>query len=98
MGLVSIGLKLALPPFLRRHDALTVFRATLLTWPLTFALMPVLNALARRAASTGGAADTAVLWVAIIFVLFMSRLGCLAFSYVLPVYCGRKKADVAAEL
>ncbi|EKM55775.1 uncharacterized protein PHACADRAFT_96118 [Phanerochaete carnosa HHB-10118-sp] len=82
MGLVSIGLKGALPVFLRRHDALAVFRFTLLTWPLTFALMPPLNALARRAQG-GGAADEALLWVAISFVLFMSRLGCLAFSIVM---------------
>lgn len=79
MGLVSIGLKAALPVFLRRHDALAVFRFTLLTWPFTFGLMPPLNALARRA-QTGGAADEALLWVSISFVLFMSRLGCLAFS------------------
>ena len=51
MGLVSIGLKAALPLALRRWDALSVFRATLLTWPATFALMPVLAALARRAAA-----------------------------------------------
>ena len=95
MGLVSIGLKASLPIFLQRYDALTVFRFTLLTWPATFALIPLLNAIARSGGANGSAAQKAFLWVAISFVLFMSRLGCLAFSYVvlLPVDvvvdCGR---------
>lgn len=80
MGLVSIGLKASLPIFLRRFDALAVFRVTLLTWPITFALMPLLNIIARRAAAEHSASAEAFLWVAICFVLFMSRLGCMAFS------------------
>lgn len=80
MGLVSIGLKAILPIFLRRYDALNVFRFTLQTWPFTFALMPVLNVLARHAAKQPSARAEAILWVAISFVLFMSRIGCLAFS------------------
>lgn len=82
MGLVSIGLKASLPIFLRRFDALTVFRFTLQTWPVTFALMPVLNVLARFAVQHPGPQAEALLWVAISFVLFMSRLGCMAFSCV----------------
>ncbi|GJE97069.1 MFS general substrate transporter [Phanerochaete sordida] len=107
MGAVSIALKAALPLALRRWDALAVFRATLLTWPATFALLPLLAALARRAAAAAGpgadfggggagvggvgsggvkaegAPEQAALWLAIGFVLFMSRLGCLAFSIVM---------------
>ncbi len=79
MGLVSIGLKASLPIFLRRYDALTVFRFTLQTWPVTFGLMPLLHVLARNAEHGGPRAD-ALLWAALSFVLFMSRIGCLAFS------------------
>lgn len=77
MGLVSIGLKATLPVFLRRFGVLPTFRFTLLTWPLTFALLPALNALAR-------AHSAAALWAAVGGVLFLSRLGTLAFSYVRP--------------
>lgn len=80
MGLVSMGLKAILPVFLRRFDALTVFRFTLLTWPLTFALMPLLNIIARGAGDERSTRAEAFLWVAVSFVLFMSRLGTLAFS------------------
>ncbi|KIP03902.1 hypothetical protein PHLGIDRAFT_15569 [Phlebiopsis gigantea 11061_1 CR5-6] len=87
MGLVSIGLKATLPVFLRRFGVLTMFRFTLLTWPVTFALMPALNALARA----GGGGDArparleAALWAAVCVVLFMSRLGTLAFSIVMII-------------
>jgi hypothetical protein len=80
MGLVSIGLKASLPIFLRRYDALTVFRFTLWTWPVTLGLIPILNIIARHGSS---AKNQALLWVAVTIVLFMSRLGSLAFSYVL---------------
>ena len=76
MGAVSIGLKASLPIFLRRYDALTVFRFSLLTWPVTIGLIPLLNVIARHDARQ------VFLWVAITFVLFMSRLGSLAFSCV----------------
>lgn len=82
MGLVSIGLKAALPIFLNRYDALSVFRFTLMTWPFTFALMPVMNIIARQAGPEYSPRQEALLWVAISFVLFLSRLGSLAFSCV----------------
>lgn len=80
MGFVSIVLKASLPIFLRRIDALHVFRFTLLTWPLTFAFLPLLNLLARATGPERNVRAEAVLWIAISFVLFMSRLGSLAFS------------------
>ncbi len=83
MGLVSMGLKAVLPVFLRRYDALQVFRFTLQTWPVTFALMPLLNVIARYVGEERTPQGAAFLWLAISIVLFMSRLGCLAFSYVL---------------
>lgn len=82
MGLVSMGLKASLPLFLRRFDALTVFRFTLLTWPFTFAFMPILHLFARHAAATHTAETKVLLWIAIGIDLFLSRLGSLAFSYV----------------
>ena len=80
MGLVSIGLKASLPNFLHRFDALTVFRFTLLTWPLTFASMPLMNIIVRQTGPDRSPRAEALLWIMISLVLFLSRLGCLAFS------------------
>lgn len=82
MGFVSIGLKASLPIFLRRYDTLSVFRFTLQAWPVTFALMPFLNIIARGAGPERSAAAESLLWVAIGIVLFMSRINTLGFGYV----------------
>ncbi|KAI0688763.1 MFS general substrate transporter [Cytidiella melzeri] len=83
MGFVSIGLKASLPIFLRRSDALTAFRVTAQVWPLTFALMPVLNVIARLIGPERSPAVEALFWIAISIVLFLSRISALAFSIVM---------------
>ena len=77
MGAVSIPLKLGMPLLLRRFGTLPVFVGTMRTWPATFAALP----LAALVARAGGGEDGAK-WPAIALALFLSRLGCLAFSYV----------------
>lgn len=75
MGTLSIFLKLAMPFFLRRLGTLTVFRICMRSWAATFAAMALLPAVAQR----GGAAAE---WAAVSGVLFLSRIGCMAFSCV----------------
>ncbi|KZT22272.1 MFS general substrate transporter [Neolentinus lepideus HHB14362 ss-1] len=76
MGTTSIFLKLCMPLLLRRFDHLRVFAACTLVWPFTFALMPVLNAVARQSQS-------GLLWAGIRLVLVMSRVGTMVFSIVM---------------
>ena len=94
MGAVSIPLKLCMPTLLRRFGTLAMFDFCMLAWVATFAAMPLASFVAQRAnaptllgagplqggeeaafreASTGE-------WTAVAAVLFLSRLGCLAFS------------------
>lgn len=79
MGTVSIFLKLLMPPLLRRFGVLTVFRWCMRSWLVTFASMSLLSVVAKQVEGAGG---KAVEWTAISFVLFLSRIGCMAFSCV----------------
>ncbi|KAI0811043.1 MFS general substrate transporter [Irpex lacteus] len=83
MGFVSIGLKASLPIFLRRYDTLSVYRFTVGMNPVTFALIPVLNIIARAAGPDRSVAAEVLLWVAISVVLFMSRINTLAFGIIM---------------
>ncbi|KZT10758.1 MFS general substrate transporter, partial [Laetiporus sulphureus 93-53] len=80
MGTVSIFLKLSLPPLLRRFGTLTMFRFCMRSWPVTFASMSLLSLIAQRAVQPEG---RAVEWVAVSFVLFLSRIGTMAFSIIM---------------
>lgn len=88
MGTLSIFLKLAMPFFLRRLGTLTVFRWCMRSWAATFAAMALLPVVAQR----GGAAAE---WAAVSGVLFLSRIGCMAFScvFLFPSYRQRQCAD-----
>ncbi|KAF9805229.1 hypothetical protein IEO21_09135 [Rhodonia placenta] len=80
MGTVSIFLKLLMPPLLRRFGVLTVFRWCMRSWLVTFASMSLLSVVAKQVEGAGG---KAVEWTAISFVLFLSRIGCMAFSIIM---------------
>ena len=80
MGAASIVLKLGMPPLLRRFGTLSVFVGTMRTWPAAFAALPFAALVARAGA---GAGEDGVRWPTIALALFLSRLGCLAFSYVM---------------
>lgn len=77
MGTVSIFLKLGMPYCLRRFGVLTVFRWCMRAWPVTFAAMALLSVFAQK---VQGAEGLAAEWTAVSFVLFLSRIGCMAFS------------------
>ena len=82
MGFVSIALKASLPIFLKRFDTLSVYRFTVKAFPITYALIPLLNLIARAAEPPRSTAAEALLWVAISIVLLASRISTLAFGYV----------------
>jgi len=80
MGLVSIVLKLFVPVLLQRHGVLRVFRLCMQTWPVTFAALSLLSLIAQRAVGKEG---QVIEWISISFVLFLSRVGCMAFSIIM---------------
>ncbi|KAI8972234.1 major facilitator superfamily domain-containing protein [Trametes punicea] len=93
MGAVSILLKLCMPKLLRRFGTLNMFDFCMVAWLATFASMPLASLIAQKAAvvatplsSTGGEAARAPSkgeWAVVAVVLFLSRLGCLAFSIIM---------------
>ncbi|KAI0744127.1 MFS general substrate transporter [Daedaleopsis nitida] len=91
MGAVSIFLKLCLPPLLRRYGTLNMFDLCMFVWPFTFAAMPLASWVAQASVgSIGGLMikesfreASALEWTTVGFILFLSRLGCLAFSLVM---------------
>ncbi|KAI1795645.1 MFS general substrate transporter [Ganoderma leucocontextum] len=86
MGAVSILLKLCMPALLRRFGTLTMFDFCMYAWIAAFASMPLASwvAQAATAASPAGVRDASTgEWLSISFVLFLSRLGCLAFSIIM---------------
>ena len=88
MGAVSILLKLCMPALLRRFGTLNVFDFCMYSWIAAFASMPLASWAARASASAVGDGLAQQLfreagageWTIVGFVLFLSRLGCLAFS------------------
>ncbi|OSD06738.1 MFS general substrate transporter [Trametes coccinea BRFM310] len=93
MGAVSILLKLCMPKLLRRFGTLNMFDFCMIAWVATFASMPLASLVAKQAAAAGtllfGGGEQAareastVEWTVVAFVLFLSRLGCLAFSIIM---------------
>ncbi len=91
MGAVSIPLKLCMPVLLRQFGTLNVFDFAMLAWTACFLSMPLASWVAQASVATipidgfieekyreGSAAE----WASVALTLFLSRLGCLAFSYV----------------
>ncbi|PIL35917.1 MFS general substrate transporter [Ganoderma sinense ZZ0214-1] len=89
MGAVSIVLKLGMPALLRRFGTLAMFDFCMYAWIAAFAALPLASWVARGAAAAlppngAGLRDAGTgEWLSISFVLFLSRLGCLAFSIIM---------------
>ncbi|KAI0769763.1 MFS general substrate transporter [Trametes elegans] len=89
MGAVSIVLKLFMPVLLRRFGTLGMFDFAMLAWVATFAAMPFASFVAQRASAATPLVNSTMReasveeWTAIALVLFLSRLGCLAFSIIM---------------
>lgn len=95
MGFISIFLKLSMTVILRpdRPHALTwLFNLTMSSWVLTFLAFPFLSwvvALSENSSQGLLDEDTTLtimgrkaVWFAASFVLLLSRIGCMAFTYV----------------
>ena len=80
MGAVSIVLKLGMPPLLRARGTLPVFSACMRVWPVAFAALPLAAVVARASSDEALGRTDGKTWAAVAVVLFLSRLGCLAFS------------------
>ena len=91
MGAVSIFLKMCMPALLRRFGTLNVFDFAMLAWSACFLSMPLASWIAQASVGTSinplidsdkYREGSAVEWASVALTLFLSRLGCLAFSYV----------------
>ncbi|KAI0687446.1 major facilitator superfamily domain-containing protein [Cerioporus squamosus] len=93
MGAVSIPLKLCMPVLLRRFGTLNVFDFAMLAWSACFLSMPLASWVAQASVATVTPVDgfneekyrsgSAAEWASIALTLFLSRLGCLAFSIIM---------------
>ncbi|KAJ3774782.1 major facilitator superfamily multidrug-resistance, DHA1 sub-family [Lentinula raphanica] len=87
-GVVAAFFQLILmPALLRRVDHAKCYHFTIAVWPAVFLLLPSLNVLARKLASTGGMdrttdemASTTLLWIGIGCVLVLARIGFLPYT------------------
>ncbi|KAE9406760.1 MFS general substrate transporter [Gymnopus androsaceus JB14] len=73
-----------MPILLRRYEAAKIYNMSIAAWPITFLIFPTLNMIARFGLdeNTGQLStySNALLWVGIVIVLTLSRIGCIAFS------------------
>ncbi|KNZ75358.1 putative peptide/nitrate transporter [Termitomyces sp. J132] len=85
-GAISAGIQLLfLPTLLRTFDTTQFYSFCMGMWPLTFAILPFLNLLARYDFDDVGTGlvpteTRAKIWVGIAIVLGLSRVACLAYS------------------
>ncbi|KAL0578152.1 hypothetical protein V5O48_003857 [Marasmius crinis-equi] len=82
-GTVSALIQLLfMPTILRRYKLASIYNVCIAFWPVVFALIPVLNVIARYGDAGDGldVQTTSVLWVGILFILALSRVGCVAYS------------------
>jgi hypothetical protein len=76
-GAMSIALKLTLPILLKRMTTILLFRIAMLVWIPTYGILGLLPILARNMDLSA-----IPIWIGLVIVLFLSRVGSLAFSYV----------------
>ncbi|KAG6845223.1 hypothetical protein H0H87_012215 [Tephrocybe sp. NHM501043] len=100
-GAISAGIQLLFMPTLLRTFEITRFYTFCMgLWPFPFAALPFLNLLARKGLDNGtGFFDIrtrGAIWVAIAFILGLSRIGCLAYS--ISMILVKKHAPTPASL
>ncbi|KAJ3832468.1 major facilitator superfamily domain-containing protein [Lentinula raphanica] len=73
-----------MPVLLRRFEAAKIYNVSIAAWPVTFLVLPTLNIIARSGLDeTTGQLDSrshSALWVGIVIVLALSRIGGIAYS------------------
>ncbi|KAJ3807639.1 major facilitator superfamily domain-containing protein [Lentinula aff. lateritia] len=84
-GVIAGSVQVFLMPFLlRRIEAAKIYNLSIAAWPVTFLFLPTLNMIARYGLdeSTGqlGSRSHSALWVGIVIVLVLSRVGGIAYS------------------
>ncbi|KAJ4467456.1 major facilitator superfamily domain-containing protein [Lentinula edodes] len=84
-GVIAGSVQVLLMPFLlRRIEAARIYNLSIAAWPVTFLFLPTLNMIARYGLdeSTGqlGSRSHSALWVGIVIVLVLSRVGGIAYS------------------
>ncbi|KAG7086623.1 hypothetical protein E1B28_002565 [Marasmius oreades] len=78
-----------MPSVLRRYKLVDIYNVCIAFWPIVFAILPVLNLIARSGSNHGelDAQSTSLLWLGIITTLALSRVACLAYSCVFVSFC-----------
>ncbi|KAJ3741817.1 major facilitator superfamily domain-containing protein [Lentinula detonsa] len=84
-GVIAGSAQVFLMPFLlRRFEAAKIYNMSITAWPVTFLILPTLNMIARYGLdeSTGqlGSRSHSALWIGIVIVLALSRVGGIAYS------------------
>ncbi|KAG9089824.1 hypothetical protein FRC06_001373 [Ceratobasidium sp. 370] len=88
-GMIAATMQAGIMPILlRRWKASTLFKACMLVWPFAFALLPILNLIARLGSrvSDSGVGRTlepsalTMVWIGIGIAQCLSKISCLAFS------------------
>ncbi|KAH7909720.1 major facilitator superfamily domain-containing protein [Hygrophoropsis aurantiaca] len=100
-GAIAAAIQLFIMSYLlRTFDCAKMYNFCMSLWPYTFALLPILNFIARRGLdeTTGNLNTTAValLWLGIAIVLGISKIGALAYS--LSMILIKENAPNAASL
>lgn len=75
-----------MPIILKRIEAAKVYNIFVSVWPIVFASLPVLNIIARYGLDeeTGDSSPYSkiILWIGLLFVLALSKIGYLAYGFV----------------
>ncbi|KAG9119728.1 hypothetical protein FRC07_005099, partial [Ceratobasidium sp. 392] len=84
-GVISFALQIVLLPILvRRFRPTQTFRVCMATWPIAFAIPPILNTIARVSSDNGaheiGKEATAAIWIIIWVSQVLSKFGCMAYG------------------
>ncbi|KAJ3565839.1 hypothetical protein NP233_g7383 [Leucocoprinus birnbaumii] len=80
-GSSSIIIQLTIfPSLLRRFSITGLYNVFMFLWPITFAAMPILHFTIAPGGEAPGPKRLALVWTEIVFLMVLSRLGCLAYS------------------
>ncbi|KAF9061694.1 MFS general substrate transporter [Rhodocollybia butyracea] len=89
-GLIAASLQVfVMPIILKRTEASKIYNICIAAWPIVFVTLPTLNVIARsgivnKPGNLGFASTSDIpLWVALIFVIAMSKIGGTAYSITL---------------
>ncbi|KAK1218246.1 hypothetical protein PQX77_014619 [Marasmius sp. AFHP31] len=71
-----------MPTILRRYKLANIYNFCIAFWPIVFVLVPFLNLIARYGIvhEELSTKTTSLLWMGIVCILILSRIGCLAYS------------------